>query len=158
MPVSIVLLRAVNVGGTGRLAMTDFRRLCEEAIVESPAAGAELRRLLQERLNTFTGAPVDVFIRSPEQMQAALDANPFRTQPQNRVHVVFLNAAPPPDPLAEAANATDEAVATGPQEIFIYYPGGQGESRLRLPAARTGTARNLNTVTKLLALARGAGG
>ena len=31
MPVFIALLRAVNVGGTGKLPMGDLKRLCEKA-------------------------------------------------------------------------------------------------------------------------------
>lgn len=31
MPVFVVLLRAVNVGGTGKLAMSELKRLCEKA-------------------------------------------------------------------------------------------------------------------------------
>ena len=31
MPVFVVLLRAVNVGGTGKLPMSDLKRLCEKA-------------------------------------------------------------------------------------------------------------------------------
>ena len=31
MPVFIALLRAVNVGGTGKLAMSDLKSICERA-------------------------------------------------------------------------------------------------------------------------------
>ena len=31
MPVFIALLRAINVGGTGKLPMSDLRSLCEKA-------------------------------------------------------------------------------------------------------------------------------
>ena len=30
MPVFIALLRAINVGGTGKLPMSDLKRLCEK--------------------------------------------------------------------------------------------------------------------------------
>ncbi|MDB5999933.1 MAG: hypothetical protein JWP52_1632, partial [Rhizobacter sp.] len=35
MTAFIALLRAVNVGGTGKLPMTELKRLCEEAGFES---------------------------------------------------------------------------------------------------------------------------
>jgi len=41
----------------------------------------------------------------------------------------------------------------GIREIFVHYPGGMGRSKLKIPAARTGTARNMNTVAKLAGLA-----
>jgi uncharacterized protein (DUF1697 family) len=41
----------------------------------------------------------------------------------------------------------------GAREIFIHYPDGMGRSRLRIPAAKAGTARNMNTVARLAELA-----
>jgi len=32
----------------------------------------------------------------------------------------------------------------------IHYPRGMGRSKLRIPVAKTGTARNMNTVAKLV--------
>jgi uncharacterized protein (DUF1697 family) len=41
------------------------------------------------------------------------------------------------------------------REIYIHYPDGIGRSRLRILAADDGTARNMNTVAKLAAMAAG---
>jgi uncharacterized protein (DUF1697 family) len=41
----------------------------------------------------------------------------------------------------------------GDREIFIHYANGMGRSKLQIPAARMGTARNMNTVAKLAAIA-----
>jgi uncharacterized protein (DUF1697 family) len=68
-------------------------------------------------------------------------------------HVVFLAARPPRDALDHAVGVNDEKMALGKREIFIYYPTGMGRSRLRIPAAQAGTARNLNTVARLAELA-----
>jgi hypothetical protein len=38
----------------------------------------------------------------------------------------------------------------GKQEIYIMYPNGMGRSKLSVPAAKAGTARNLNTVAALV--------
>jgi uncharacterized protein (DUF1697 family) len=35
----------------------------------------------------------------------------------------------------------------------VHFPSGQGRSKLRIPAAKTGTARNMNTVAKLAEMA-----
>ncbi|HEV8408309.1 MAG TPA: hypothetical protein VGQ34_10285, partial [Sphingomicrobium sp.] len=51
--------------------------------------------------------------------------------------------------------AEDERIALGPREIFVAYgERGIGKSRLRIPAAEAGTARNMNTVAKLAELSR----
>jgi uncharacterized protein (DUF1697 family) len=47
----------------------------------------------------------------------------------------------------------DEQIALGRREIYVHYPRGQGTSRLIIPAAKAGTARNMNTVMKLAELA-----
>ena len=52
-----------------------------------------------------------------------------------------------------SVRSDDEKMALGKREIFIHYPNGAGRSRLRIPAAKAGTAHNLNTVAKLAELA-----
>jgi uncharacterized protein (DUF1697 family) len=42
----------------------------------------------------------------------------------------------------------------GKREIYVHYPDGQGQSKLSIPAAVRGTARNMNTVAKLAELSR----
>jgi uncharacterized protein (DUF1697 family) len=49
-------------------------------------------------------------------------------------------------------NSLFRVVSLG-REIFIHYPQGMGRSKLKMPFAKTGTGRNLNTVRKLAALA-----
>ena len=46
-----------------------------------------------------------------------------------------------------------EKMVLGEREIFVHYGDGMGRSKLRIPAARAGTARNMNTVAKLAELA-----
>ena len=67
-----------------------------------------------------------------------------------------MNEAPPKDLIETVRNkADDERVAAGVREVFVAYgERGIGKSRLRIPAAETGTARNMNTVAKLAELAR----
>ena len=44
-------------------------------------------------------------------------------------------------------------MALGKREIFVHYGSGIGRSKLRIPAAKTGTMRNMNTIAKLAELA-----
>jgi uncharacterized protein (DUF1697 family) len=55
--------------------------------------------------------------------------------------------------LAHAVGQSEEQMALGDREIFIHYGDGMGRSKLRIPAARPGTARNMNTVAKLVEMA-----
>ena len=51
------------------------------------------------------------------------------------------------------SEAKDEKMGLGTREIFVYYGSGMGKSKLRIPAAQTGTGGNMNTVAKLAEMA-----
>ena len=167
MTVFVALLRAVNVGGTGKLAMSELRRLCEDAGFESVrayiasgnvvfrASGPEARvkATLQAALAArFDRAP-GVLLRSAAQLSAVAAANPFPDAAPNRTVVIFLDAAPGAQALQGLRHQRDEQVAAGKREIYVHYGAGMAQSKLVIPAARDGTARNLNTVAALARLA-----
>jgi uncharacterized protein (DUF1697 family) len=66
---------------------------------------------------------------------------------------IFLDQPPSATALAEIAGQAGEEVRLGQREIYVHYPTGIGKSKLRIPAAADGTARNMNTIAKLTALA-----
>jgi uncharacterized protein (DUF1697 family) len=41
----------------------------------------------------------------------------------------------------------------GLREIYVHYGDGMAQSRLKIPAAAAGTARNMNTIAKLAEMA-----
>ena len=87
----VALLRAVNVGGTGKLSMADLKS-----------------------------------------------------------HVFFLRDKPPRNATTNISHRIDEELRTGNREIYVHYPSGMGKSKLLIPAATSATARNMNTVAKLV--------
>jgi len=162
------LLRAVNVGGTGKLAMSDLRRICEQSggshvetyiasgnlIFASRCAVSTVKERLASALAAHAGQAVGVLLRTARELAAVRDDNPFPGAPPNRTMVLFLDAPPVETDLASVSGRTDEQLHLGTREIYILYgPAGMGRSKLRIPAARHGTARNMNTVAKLAALA-----
>ncbi|HEX3505352.1 MAG TPA: DUF1697 domain-containing protein [Xanthobacteraceae bacterium] len=163
----IALLRAVNVGGTGNLAMADLARLCSDAgftkvktyiasgnvVFESRASAATVKSKLEQSLLAHSGKPVGVLIRTVEQIAAVLEANPFRSKETKYTVAIFLDDAPPADTLATAVGRKDEEIRLGQREIYVHYPNGMGRSKLRIPAAKAGTARNMNTIAKLAEMA-----
>ena len=167
MTAYVALLRAVNVGGR-KLAMAELKRLAEEAGLDNPktfiasgnllfASGkseSAVARLLEARLKEHMKAEVPVLIRTAAEMAAVAKANPFPDEPGSKVAAIFLEKAPPKDALEKASGIADERLALGAREIYVHYPSGMGRSKLRLPAAAGGTARNMNTVAKLAAMAK----
>jgi uncharacterized protein (DUF1697 family) len=78
--------------------------------------------------------------------------NPFANEPGSRVVAHFMAAAPTQAMLDAATGQKDERMALGAREIYIFYGDGMGNSKLRLPALRDGTARNMNSVKKMAEL------
>jgi len=163
----VVLLRAVNVGGTGKLPMTGLVSMCLDAGFTDPrtyiASGnvvfgsenseAAVKAALEQRLAAYAGKPVGVLVRTSAEIIAVSDANPFPGEPGNRVAAVFLDGPPPADALEQAKGQADEIMHLGAREVYVFYPSGQGRSKLKIPAAANGTARNMNTVAKLAEMA-----
>jgi uncharacterized protein (DUF1697 family) len=167
MAAFIALLRAVNVGGTGKLPMSDLKEICEASglagvrtyiasgnvVFTSGKSEAAVKKALEARLQAYAGKPVGVLVRSAAEMKAVLTDNPFPKAPGNRVVAVFLDAAPPADTLAAVRGQKDEAIGLGRREIYIHYGEGIAKSKLVVAAAKTGTARNMNTVAALAKMA-----
>ena len=168
MPVFVALLRAVNVGGTGKLPMSDLVAMAQAAgfqrvrtyiasgnlVLESPGTEGQVKAALEDALARYAGKPVGVMVRTAAEMAAVLDANPFPNRAPNHTVVVFLDASPPDNWRDGVVAPGGEEVRAGVREFYIHYGEGMARSKLRLPAAAEGTARNINTVTRLAAMAR----
>jgi uncharacterized protein (DUF1697 family) len=119
----------------------------------SKAAASKVKAELERRLQKHAGKPVGVMIRTAKEMAAVIEANPFpRTEPK-LTYVVFLDEAVPKDWRDGISGLADEELRAAKREIFVHYPSGMGRSKLKIRATRIGTARNLNTVTKLAEMA-----
>jgi uncharacterized protein (DUF1697 family) len=167
MPSYIALLRAVNVGGTGKLPMTKLQAMCVDAgftgvktyiasgnvVFASTEKPAKVKAELEARLLVYAKKPVGVIVRSAAEMRRVLESNPFPKAAPNRTIAIFLDAPPPADALAHAVGVKDEEMRLGKREIYIHYGEGMAHSKLRIPAAKSGTMRNMNTVAKLAEMA-----
>jgi uncharacterized protein (DUF1697 family) len=115
---------------------------------EMPPARA--RDALEAKLQAHAGKPIKVFLRTPDELQRILDGNPFSDRPAKYAVVIFLEEAPPPDAIERAKGVAEEEMRLGAREIYVFYGEGMGRSKLRIPGADAGTARNMNTIAKLL--------
>lgn len=162
----VALLRAVNVGGTGKLPMAELRAMCERlgwqsvrtyiasgnVVFASSDSAGHCQAQLQQALEDYAGKPVGVMIRDAAEMAQVLADNPFPEAPGNRVLATFLNDAPPADLLDGVRNLNGERISAGKREIYVHYGDGMANSKLQIAAAKSGTARNMNTVSKLVAM------
>ena len=163
----VALLRAVNVGGTGKLPMAKLVSMCEKCGFEQArtyiasgnvvfASGLKeqkVKALLEQRLAEHAGKPVGVRVRTALEMAGVLAANPFPDAPPSRTVAIFLDAAPAPNALDDVRGRRSELLALGKREIYVAYLDGISDSKLVIPAASAGTARNINTIAKLAQMA-----
>ena len=163
----VALLRAVNVGGTGKLPMSVLVEICEAAgfqkvktyiasgnvVFQSDRAEDPVRRELEERVSAYARKHVTVMVRTADEIAGVLVRNPFLDAPRNRIMALFVPGQPPSDPLAGVTGIKNEQIRRGLRELYVYYPDGMAATRLRIPSEKQGTARNLNTVARLADIA-----
>jgi|SRR5689334_8134240 uncharacterized protein (DUF1697 family) len=169
MSTFVALLRGINVGGNRKIRMADLRELFTEAgcgdvasyiqsgnvVFTHPSSDeAALTRELEQRIERATGFEVPVILRTDEELQDVLDANPFGDVEHRTLHVVFLASKPTAKAAKEfdAGRFAPEEYAVVGREVFMHLPGGIGKAKLppALPLIRgSGTARNWRTVQTL---------
>lgn len=167
MPAYIALLRAVNVGGTGKLPMSELMAMCEaegyaqvqtyiasgNVVFATKSSATKIKTGLEARLQRYAGKPIEVIVRTAAELAHVLKGNPFPDAAPNRVIVHLLNDSPPSDALDKIKGQKEEQLHLGQREIYVHYGEGMGSSKLVIPATKTGTGRNMNTVAKLVELA-----
>lgn len=166
MTVFVALLRAVNVGGTGMLPMKDLAALCTElglqnvrtyiqtgnVVFASRLSSNRVRAALEKALEAHMGKKVDVILRDAAELRQVLEANPFRDAHPSRVAVAFCTAPVQKKIFDAVVIPANEQIVVGHQEFYVHYPDGMGQSKLKFPKAVVATVRNINTVTKLVAM------
>jgi len=169
MTAYVALLRAVNVAGTGNLLMSKLKEIGEKCgfdnvrtfiasgnlLFTSDLAEATVKERLEEKIADHFGKSVPVFVRSAREMAEAVKRDPFADDKPNRRFAHFIDEQPTKATLDEARDVQGERLALGPRLIYVSYGEGIGKSKLKLPAVKQGTARNMNTVAKIAELLAG---
>ena|SRR5947209_16722331 len=172
----VALLRGINVGGSRKVAMADLRQVLlslgytdvetylqsGNALFTGPEGDPDATaRAIEQGLMRDLGMEIRVLLRTREEMAAVIAGNPFPqalTTP-SLLHVAFLSGPLDPKRLEylDPQQYTPDDFQVGDRVIYLWYPEGSGRSKLAtlLTPQRLGvapTARNWNTVTKLLTL------
>ena len=177
MPAIICLLRGVNVGGHNKIGMDSLRDVCSSLNLRGPQTYiqsgnvifgtternlAKLARRIEDCIEKGYGFRPNVMLRTAAEMRHVIARNPFASRKNidpAKLVVSFLAEAPGAEDakrLLEIKVGPEELCVSG-RELYIYFPDGQGRSKLPPVLERTvkipATARNWNTVNKLLAMA-----
>jgi uncharacterized protein (DUF1697 family) len=180
MPTFVILLRAVNVGSTGKLPMADFRKLLAglgyknietyiqsgNAVVDAAGTAAGVTTAVGAGLEKLMKSPVPVIVRTHAELQRVIAGNPFAPEAAAdgaRVHAVFLSGIP----AAGKTAGLEQVVTKYPMRrdrfqlvgdtLYLHLPDGAGETKFSAQTVDralgvTATARNWNTVLKLHAM------
>jgi len=172
-PDSVAFLRGINVGGHHRVAMADLRNVFAElgypdaaTLVQSGnvlfrADGADLAQIgvaLEREFEARFGFVAPFVLRGAGEMSEVVSRNPFPEGARDpaKLHVVFLADVPTPEVVAglDPAQSPPDTFVVDGRHVYVHYPSGAGRSRLKLELGTAATARNWNTVTKVLELMR----
>lgn len=178
MPVLISMLRGVNLGPHNRIKMDVLRSVYESLSLEDPRTYVQsgnvifrtkekqliqLAKKIQDAIEKRCKCRPEVILRTITEFRKAIAATPFADRPElepGKILVTFLSAEPPREARANLAKFEEypEELHLKGRELYIYFPNGAGKSRLPWSSVEkflkvTGTARNWNSVTKVLAMA-----
>ncbi|MGO2521359.1 MAG: DUF1697 domain-containing protein [Microbacterium sp.] len=172
---SVLLLRAVNVGGHNRVPMARLREVLTSEteltgistyiasgniVCDEIADAAECCARVREVIASEFAVDTPVIHRTHAELVASEAAQPFADGADKLLHAMFLEIAPAPGSIKELESrlVPGEQIALIGRDLWINYPDG-GVSATKLTKAvfdRTlgsaGTARNLRTVRTLIEL------
>jgi uncharacterized protein (DUF1697 family) len=175
-PMSLALLRGINLGGKNVLPMKDLQRIfldagCSDVQTYIQSGNVIFRaplRVLQNLPSSVTsliaerfGYQIPVVLRTAEQLADAIAGNPFVKPGADLkpLHVMFLAD----QPTAQAAAKLDpdrsppDTFVVRNREVYLHLPNGVGKSKLLnsyfdSKLATVSTCRNWATILKLLEL------
>ena len=174
------MLRGVNVGGSHKLPMATLRAALVESgctdvetyiqsgnvILTPPSgqSGKDIAGWLEGVVTHAAGFRVPVVVRTRAELERTIAGNPYPHATGTQLHVVFFGAPPPPavlDGVDVAALSPEECELVG-KDLYLHLPNGMGRAKLPVELAKAGrrmksepgTARNWNTVLKLVDLTR----
>ena len=178
MKVIISLLRGINLGGHHQIKMSDlcalYGRLGHSDARSHINSGnivfhtderdlAGIAKKIESAIEKKYGFHADVVVRTTTELRDVIRRNPFSKRKDveaSKLLVTFLAQKPAAEVSDQIRNlkTSPEEMHLDGREIYTYFPDGVGKSKLFSALSgkllkKQGTARNWNTVLKLLEIA-----
>ena len=178
MPRIIALIRGINVGSTRKLPMAELRAACVEMglgevrtyiqsgnLVLDHGSTGNVETSLEDLIRARFGHDVPVIVRTAARWRALIDTCPFPEEAESApkaLHLLVCKKPPAKDAVAGLRKRAQhgEKIAAWGSEIAIHFTNGAADTKLsptlidRLVGSPA-TARNWNTVCKLMDMADG---
>jgi uncharacterized protein (DUF1697 family) len=172
----VALLRGINLGGRAKVEMARLRAVIEalgygdvrthlrsgNVVFTSDRTPEKAAREIGDQVAEHLGVAVPILVRTRDELAKIVDRNPLGdvADDPRRYLVTFLSAPPDRRRLRslDAAEFEPEVFRVVGREAYVWSPDGVRASQLSYAFWEkhfqlTATARNWNTVTKLLTLA-----
>ncbi len=176
MKTYFVLLRGVNVSGKNIIKMAVLKDILAAAgfknvttyiqngniVLETDTGKEEITAKIQQLINEHFNLQISVFCLDLTEMETALESNPFVNDIEpNKLFFTFLNEKPNIELIndLEKIDFGNEQFRIIDKMLYFYVPAGMGASKLNnnffeKKLKVTATGRNLNTINKLLDIAK----
>ena len=178
MTVFVSMLRAVNVGGSSRIKMNalqalyeslglaDVRTLLQSGNVVFRSSLKDRRQLakrIRQEIERQLDLQIEVLVRTLAEIESIVERGPVLSPRADMSKLLVMFLADVPDAQSQASllksHKGPEMIEIRGPEIYLYYPDGVGRSKLSGAVIENrlqtyGTARNWNTLTKLLEAGR----
>jgi uncharacterized protein (DUF1697 family) len=169
----IALLKGINVGGQKKVPMADLRNLLTTAgfqnvqtyiqsgnvIFHSSKNASELEAKIQNVISAQFGFDVSVIVKTNDELQRIFDNTPFSKEKKEKSYFILLNKIPEPNLVEGVERITyeNEEIVIKKDCLYFYCPTGYGQAKFNMNTYErklkiVGTARNYNTMVKLLSL------
>lgn len=169
----IALLKGINVGGHKKVPMAELRNLLTNSglqnvqtyiqsgniVFQSSAKASEIESKIQNLITEQFGFDVSVIVKTNDELQTIFNASPFSKEKKEKSYFIMLNKIPEPNLVEEVAQITYqiEEIVIKKDCLYFYCPTGYGQTKFNMNTYERklkiiGTARNYNTMVKLLSL------
>ena len=173
MKTFIALLRGINVGGHKKVPMATLRELLAKdgltnvqtyiqsgnVIFQSSKEAIELEKIINKIILDYFGFEVSVIVKTPEELQTILDDCPFQKENKEHSFFIMFNKIPDAELVKDAQQISyeNEEIIIIRDALYFYCSIGYGKSKFNMNTFERklkviGTARNYNTMIKLLSL------
>ncbi|MEZ4803586.1 MAG: DUF1697 domain-containing protein [Gelidibacter sp.] len=173
MKTYIILLKGINVGGHKKVPMAELRELLTKegfqnlktyiqsgnVVLQSSETASKVEAKMQKAIKSHFGFEVSVIVKTNKELQAIFDASPFSKNTKEKSYFIMFNKTPDKELLKEVESISfeNEEVILKKDALYFYSSVGYGNAKFNMNTYEkklkvTGTARNFNTMVKLLSL------
>ena len=173
MKTYIALLKGINVGGHKKVPMAELRTMLINAgfqnvqtyiqsgniIFQSSEKTSELETKIENLIASNFGFEVSVIIKTYKELQTIFEGSPFSKEKKEKCYFIILNRIPEINLVEEVDQLIyeNEEIIIKNDCLYFYCSAGFGKTKFNMNTYERklkliGTARNYNTMVKLLSL------